>query len=55
MWRTRVTSGACACLSRMSEAWNRRPPFQTTIERILGIGQVLPRTIYRDIVGEASA
>ncbi|BDA83360.1 hypothetical protein Sa4125_35040 [Aureimonas sp. SA4125] len=43
-----------AYLNEFVFRWNRRRSFQTTMERILGIGQALPRTTYRDIVGDTS-
>lgn len=44
-----------AYLNEFVFRWNRRRSFRTTMDRILGIGQALPRTTYRDIVGDTSA
>ena len=34
--------------------WNRKRSFQSAMDTLLGIGQKLPRTIYRDIVGDTT-
>ena len=43
-----------AYLNEFVFRWNRRRRFRSTMDRILGIGQALPRTTYRDIVGDTS-
>lgn len=43
-----------AYLNEFVFRWNRRRSFQSAMDRLLGVGQVLPRTTYRDIVGDTS-
>lgn len=40
-----------AYLNEFVFRWNRKRSFQTAMDTLLGIGQLLPRTTYRDIVG----
>jgi hypothetical protein len=35
--------------------WNRRRHFQTNVDTILGIGQRIGRTTWRDVVGDTRA
>ncbi|WP_158875012.1 transposase [Antarcticirhabdus aurantiaca] len=43
-----------AYLNEFVFRWNRRRSFQSAMDRLLGVGQSLPRTTYRDIVGDTS-
>ncbi|MBN8984493.1 MAG: IS1595 family transposase, partial [Rhizobiales bacterium] len=43
-----------AYLHEFEFRWNRRRRFRSTLDTLLGIGQSLPRTTYRDIVGDTS-
>jgi hypothetical protein len=43
-----------AYLNEFVFRWNRKRSLETTMDTLLGIGQVLPRTTYRDIVGDTS-
>lgn len=43
-----------AYLNEFVFRWNRKRSFQTAMDALLGIGQSLPRTTYRDIVGDTS-
>jgi hypothetical protein len=43
-----------AYLHEFEFRWNRRRHFHSTLETLLGIGQSLPLTTYRDIVGDTS-
>jgi hypothetical protein len=43
-----------AYLNEFVFRWNRKRSFQTAMDTLLGIGQMLPRTTYRDIVGDTS-
>lgn len=44
-----------AYLNEFVFRWNRKRSFQSAMNTLLGIGQMLPRTTYRDIVGDTSA
>lgn len=43
-----------AYLGELVFRWNRKRSFQTAMDLLLGIGQKLPRTTYRDIVGNTT-
>jgi hypothetical protein len=43
-----------AYLNEFVFRWNRKRSFQSAMDRLLGIGIALPRTTYRDIVGDTS-
>lgn len=43
-----------AYLNEFVFRWNRKRSVQTAMDALLGIGQKLPRTTYRDIVGDTS-
>ena len=43
-----------AYLNEFVFRWNRRRSFQSAMDRLLGVGQSLLRTTYRDIVGDTS-